>query len=155
MEVLLIRHAQTDGKPLSEVDGPELSEFGRAQARGLRGELTRRGIDVSTVAAAVSALLRARQTAADAGLVNTAVYPLLNEVNTADPSRTPKLLDQGLLPEEALAAADALLRDPPRQQIWVTHGLVMMGLLERLGMTDPEHFVPGYCQVIPIQIPDL
>ena len=152
MEVLLIRHAQTDKAGDYGEAGPPLNRTGLDRARKLGAELARRGINVAAVPAAASPLLRARQTARNAGLLKAMPSPLLAEVVTADPGKTSALLEARQLPEEALTAAEALLGSPPEGAIWVTHGLLMMGVLSKLDKTDPDHFIPDYCEIVPIQL---
>ncbi|HEY4161390.1 MAG TPA: phosphoglycerate mutase family protein [Candidatus Saccharimonadales bacterium] len=154
--ILLVRHAYSG--PISasyaEYDkaGGPIIEKGVAQAEGLGRLLALRGVDVTQEPVAVSEMLRTRQTAERAGFTDIRANPLLNEVNTADPQRTLTLVTEGKLPEEAIAAARAILANPPPENIWVTHGLPMAALLVELGLSDSEHFIPGNCEIRGIQL---
>ncbi len=154
MKYLIIRHAKTDANRLTRAvfgkSGAPINDEGKQQAAGLRHELTRLNIDIETEPVAVSELLRTKQTAELAGFKNITVNPLLNEVNTADPKHTLELVAQGKLPEETIVAAKAILANPPKQKIWVTHGLVMAGILQVLGLTDPYNLIPKHCEIIEI-----
>jgi bisphosphoglycerate-dependent phosphoglycerate mutase len=156
MKYLLIRHAKTDAnrgnRTAFGVAGAPISAEGQEQARKLHDVLVARGIDLANTPVAVSELQRTRQTAEVAGLRNLTVNPILNEVNTADPTHTSALLESKRLPDEALMSAEAILANPPEQVIWVTHGLNIMGILEKLGRTDPNHFIPDLCEIVEIEL---
>jgi hypothetical protein len=95
---------------------------------------------------AVSELLRTKQTAEIAGFKTININPLLNEVNTPDPVHTKELIKQKILPEEALAAAKALLSNPPKEGVWVTHGLVIAALEQLLKIQAPA-FIADFCEI--------
>ena len=114
-------------------------------------DLSRRGIVPRLSKAAVSQLLRTRQTAEEAGFLpgRTADYACLNEVkhgmNGADLRR---LLDSGGIPDAAMRAAAEILKRPPKEGIWVSHGLVIAGLCKTLGIDQNyERLVPRFCEV--------
>lgn len=156
MRYLLIRHGKTDANRLTRaafgIEGALLNEEGMQQARDLGLLLKKRGIDLGATAVAVSELLRTRQTAEVAGFIDISTNSLLNEVNTGNPAQTLELVAHGELPKEAQQAARALLAKPPSQPVWVTHGLVIAALLVELDMSDSEHFIPSFCEVIEIDI---
>jgi hypothetical protein len=76
----------------------------------------------------------------------------LNEVKTADPQHTQQLIEKRILPAEAIKVAEKLLANPPRERIWVTHGLVIAALLQELGKLEPDTFIPGFCEIIEIEL---
>lgn len=156
MKYLIIRHAKTDANRLTRAvfgkSGAPINDEGRQQAEKLHNELIIRNINLATELVVVSELLRTQQTAELAGFKNITVNPLLNEVNTADPKHTLELVAQGKLPEEAIVAATALLANPPKQKIWVTHGLVIAGLLEITNSANPENLIPKHCEIIEIDV---
>lgn len=156
MKYFLIRHGKTDAYEGTGLtfgkEGAPLNKTGEAQAAALAKTLTGYGIDVNNEPAASSELLRAQQTAQGAGFKHIVTNPLLNEINTSNPKRTPELLAKGLLPEEAIVAARALLANPPEARIWVTHGLVIMALQEVLNSRGNDSFIPGYCEIRSITI---
>lgn len=77
---------------------------------------------------------------------------MLNEVKTPDPQKTNELIAQGTIPEEARAAAQRILANPPKELIWVTHGQVIAALLEALGQADPHNRIPDFCEVRHIEL---
>lgn len=155
MKHLLIRHASTDANRFNRATfgklGAPINNFGIEQAKELGLKLTKLGIDSDEIVA-ISELLRTKQTATNAGLENLKVNTLLNEVNTTDPAKTLKLLEQGKLPVDALVAARAIIANPPIEKIWVTHGLVIAALLVELGLSDPDKFVPDFCEIREIEL---
>ncbi len=154
MNYLVIRHAKTDANRLTRAlfgkTGAPVNDEGKQQIEKLRLELLGLNINLDIEPVAVSELMRTNQTAELAGFSNITINPLLNEVNTADPKQTLELVAQGKLPEEAITAANALLANPPKQKIWVTHGLVMAGLLEVLGLADTKDRIPKHCEIVEI-----
>ena len=154
MKYLLIRHAKTDANRLTRAVfgklGAPINDEGKQQAEKLHDELIKRNIDSATEPVVVSELLRTQQTAELAGFKNITVNPLLNEVNTADPKQTLELVAQGELPEEAIVAAHAILANPPKQKIWVTHGLVIAAIRQVLNVSGTEDLVPKHCEIVEI-----
>lgn len=156
MKYLLIRHGKTDANRLARAAfgraGAPLNDEGRQQALKLTKELEARSIDLSTQPAAVSELLRTEETARAAGLQRIVVNPLLNEVNTSNPQNTLDLVAQGKLPEEAIKAAKAIISNPPKQKIWVTHGLLIAAIQFVAGTTDPDSLIPDNCEVREVEL---
>jgi broad specificity phosphatase PhoE len=157
VEVLLIRHGETtDASRVIPTkygkEGPPLNTYGREQATRLGIELLQRGADVASEQAAVSERVRTQQTAKGAGLTHIAIDKPLNEVTTAQPEQTPGLLEWRILSREALLAARNLLKNPPPQKLWVTHGLLIIGLLTELGSVNLENFIPSYREIRAIQL---
>lgn len=155
MKYLVIRHGKTDANRLTRAvfgkAGAPLNDEGQVQAKKLKSKLKSIGID-DTTPVAVSELLRTHETATYAGLKNITINPLLNEVNTSDPQRTLDLVAEGKLPQEAIKAAEAIINNPPKEKVWVTHGLVVAAIQELLGRSDNESFIPDYCEVRTVDI---
>jgi broad specificity phosphatase PhoE len=155
VKYLVIRHGKTDANRLTRAvfgkAGAPLNDEGQVQAKKLKSKLKSIGID-DTTPVAVSELLRTHETATYAGLKNITINPLLNEVNTSDPQRTLDLVAEGKLPQEAIKAAEAIINNPPKEKVWVTHGLVVAAIQELLGRSDNESFIPDYCEVRTVDI---
>lgn len=156
MKYLVIRHAKTDANRLTRAvfgkSGAPINDEGKQQAKKLHDELIKLNIDPVTEPVVVSELLRTQQTAELAGFKKIEANPLLNEVNTADPKHTLELVAQGKLPEEAIVAARTILANPPKQRIWVTHGLVIAAILQLTGPVNAEELIPKHCEIAEIDI---
>lgn len=133
------------------VEGAPINQTGIKQAMLLNEELKKNGIHIETEAVAVSELLRTRQTAETAGFKNVRVNSILNEININDPELTLKLVAEAKLPKRAIDTAKTILANPPKEKIWITHGLVIAALLVELGVSDREHFIPDYCELREIE----
>ena len=131
--------------------GMPLNQEGIATAKGLRKQLDALGVDVDNTEVAISELQRTKQTAEYAGFspAKMVVNPLLNEVNTGDPVASQKQIDNGEVPQAAIDRARAILANPPKQKVWVTHGLVLVGLNKELGLPD---FLPPQGSITVIEI---
>jgi broad specificity phosphatase PhoE len=155
MKRLIIRHALTDGNRLERhllgKEGAPINAEGKRQVRELKKELAKRKIDLDQPVA-VSELLRTVQTAEGAGFTQLRKEPLLNEINTRDPARTQANVLQGILPPEAVQAAQKIVASPPQEKVWVTHGLVIAALLVELGLSEKNNFVPKLCSITEVDI---
>jgi bisphosphoglycerate-dependent phosphoglycerate mutase len=156
MKYLLIRHAQTEAFRLNRIvygrEGAPIIQEGIEQSKLLAEELKSLGINVNDEPVCVSELIRTRQTAEVAGFKNIHINPILNEVNTDNPELTLELVAKSKLPEKAIGAAKAIIANPPAEKIWVTHGLVIAALLFELGVSDPNKFVPDFCEIREIEL---
>lgn len=156
MHILLIRHGETDGNRLNRAvfgkQGAPLNENGESQAKALKEQLQAYGVEPELETAAVSELIRTHQTAKLAGFRKVTVYDSLNEIKTADPAHTLSLVEQRILPEEAKQAAKKILADPPKEKVWVTHGLVIVALLAELGLPEHTDFIPNPGEIVEIVI---
>lgn len=130
----------------------KLSPKGEAQCKQLATALpTEYGISVYDTRVAVSKYERTQQTAKLLGFRNdlTKPYDELDEVDHGmelDVLRA--MLRQNQIPRVALEAARATLRQPPPEDIWITHGLLTAGLCIVLGIADQyERPVPRQCEV--------
>ncbi len=155
MRYLLIRHAKTDANRLTRAvfgkQGAPINKRGVEQVKSLEKKLKKLGINTASEPIAISELLRAKQTAELAGFKNLVKNSLLNEVNTLDPTKTLELVAQAKLPDEARQAAKAILANPPKEQVWITHGLVIAAMLVELGLSNPKKFIPDFCEIIEIE----
>ena len=155
MKYIVIRHAQTDGNRLKRAlegkTGMPLNAQGIETAKALRVQLDKLGIDLVNTRVAVSELQRTQQTATHAGFSsdNLVVNAILNEVNTADPFVTHDMISRHELPPESLERARQILANPPTEQVWVTHGLVLAGLIAELGLSG---FIPEQGSITVIEL---
>lgn len=154
---LVVRHSLSEannrdnyGKPaFGHADAPLMPE-GRIIAQGMGIELeSAYGIIPVTTAVAVSRMLRSQETATEAGFIDLNKYTALNEVDTRLPH--PELrdaIDNRQHTAVALNRAELILRNPPKEKVWVTHGLVIAGLCEVLGLASQfENFIPKFCEI--------
>ena len=152
---ILVRHAQSYANRLTRlafgVGGAELTEQGHEQSKILGATFDARSIDKKQYVA-VSELVRAQQTAASAGFIAQTVRPVLNELQTEQsPLEVTRNAANGILPKEAYDRAEELLRNPPPETIWFTHGLVIAGMRDVLGITAPR-LVPEFCEITEIEL---
>lgn len=158
MSILVIRHGLSEANNINNFGTPAFGNFdaplmeqGRASARRLRRVLPLNyGINLSSTPAATSELLRTQQTAKLAGFKTLQSYTLLNEVDrglSLEDKRAVKAT--GVIPKEAIDAANDLLNDPPEEQIWFTHGLLIAGLCKVLNIyQDTGHrTIPSFCEI--------
>ena len=151
MKYLVIRHGQTDANRLNRAafgaKGAPLNDLGINQAKLLHDKLISFGINPATQAIAVSELARTHQTAEVAGFKHIFVNNILNEINTSNPELTLQMVARHEVPKQAIKAAKAIIKNPPKEQIWITHGLVVIALQYVLGVTNKDRFEPGYCEI--------
>ncbi len=151
MKRYIIRHGSTGIKRQERVtygvEGPPLDSLGRRQSLELRNELISLGIDLNDEGVAVSELLRTKQTAEQAGLKRLQTYSVLNEINTGMPHvELMTFLADKQLPNAVITRAQDILNNPPKELIWISHGLVIMGLRQAMGLKD-EPFDPPNCSI--------
>lgn len=153
-KVYIIRHAQSEGNRFNRADygkkGGALTEAGIQEAKQLKTQMERLGIRVATEPVAVSELQRTQQTASYAGFEHLVEHAELNEVDP-DLSRDEleELIARKQLPLEAIAAAQRLIKNPPQERVWVTHGLVVAALIRELDMPS-DRFIPKMASVTEI-----
>lgn len=125
-----------------------LTRKGVDQATGLGAELALGRQEVAT-----STFRRAKETALYAGFV-CVEYTLLDEIQT-ESSRQEILRDamRGILPYEVHQRANDILENPPDQEIWITHALVIAGLRyeQEEGLKGRE-LISRYCESTVIEI---
>jgi len=157
MPILVIRHGLSEANNRDNVgtlafaakDAP-LMDKGKEQARERAARLpSDYDINPQTTAVAVSDLLRTRETAEVMRFQSITPYESLNEVGHGmEGAALRAMLDAGQLPPAALHAAEAILRQPPSQGVWITHGLVIAGLSHVLGINHGfERLIPRFCEV--------
>jgi hypothetical protein len=153
MSVLAIRHGLSlanDRNSLAFAAGEApLMEEGKQQARHLGSVLGEvHGIKVAEAPVAVSELRRSQETAHEAGFKTLVVKSSLNELmHDMDRTGFRNMIAAGRLPSIATEGAQALLEDPPDEQIWITHGLVIAGLCQILGVARNERLIPRFCEI--------
>lgn len=153
---LLVRHAKTDANRVIRQafgkQGAPLNAAGIQQAKVLLQQLLAYHLDLTEEPVAVSELLRTKQTAEFAGFTHIVVNSVLNEVNTPDPQKTSALVQRGILPEGATEAARKVLANPPKEMVWVTHGLLIAAILLELKLADSQKLIPDFCGVREIRL---
>jgi phosphohistidine phosphatase SixA len=156
MSILVIRHGLSEANnrhnagSLAFASGEApLMALGREQAHQLGEKLAAHyGIDVASQQVATSTLRRTQETAHEAGFTAITAYASLDEVKHG--MELPDLrtaLYKRHLPYAALVAVETILNDPPPEQVWITHGLVIAGLCEVLNVAQGERFIPKFCEV--------
>lgn len=156
MKRYIARHGHTgvtrDQRLQFGKSGPPLDTKGQKQAKELQFKLLSMGVDAQTTPVVVSEYLRTRQTAELAGFQVIGENSLINEIFTGIPNETLKgMVSKQKLPQIVLDKAQAILDNPPEQKVWITHGLVIMGLRQLLGI-NAEPFDPPHCEVIELEI---
>lgn len=127
---------------------------GRQQARdtGLALVATY-GLDPQSTSAAASDMLRSQQTAEVAGFREIISYAVLNEVNIPKTPKLKAILEACEIVPEARAAAEAVLTNPPAEQVWFTHGYLIAALCELTGAdTSDRRFIPSFGEVRELSI---
>lgn len=155
--IYLVRHAQSEGHRHNRADygkeGGALLDAGIAESKALKHKFLALGINPKIEQVAISELKRTYQTAIYAGFTNITKYPSLNEV---DPPLDPELIEDMIkrkeLPEDAVIRARVILENPPPENIWVTHGLIIAGLATELGIPLDHLFIPKMGSISTIEI---
>lgn len=99
---------------------------------------------------ATSQYLRTIQTALTMGAHcnHLRQYAILNELpRQQSGTELRAMLDNGQIPAQALMRAEAILANPPEEDVWVTHGLVIAGLCRTLGVYSNQRVVPRFCEI--------
>ncbi len=149
MKRIIIRHGHTgvdrDARDSFGAEGPPISKQGVADAERAGREIEKLGINLAAEPVAISTYLRTKQTAEAAGFKKLRADPSLNEIFTGIPNDQLKdMVAKRQVPEIVLQKAQAILDNPPPEKVWVTHGLVIIGLRELLGMqADPFDLPQG------------
>lgn len=156
MKQYVVRHASTgvtrDLRGKYGPAGPPLSDIGIQEAKRLQQALLKAGIDSTMESVAVSDYLRTQQTAELAGFKTLHINAKLEEIYTGIPNPELKaMLAERKLPPIVLERAQAILDNPPKEKVWITHGLVIMGLFGFLGFTADEFF-PVHAKVYEFDI---
>jgi broad specificity phosphatase PhoE len=157
MSIIVIRHALSEANNHANIgtmafgakEAPLMKE-GREQAKQRAKTLrTEYSVDAVSTPAAISRLRRTQETATYLGFTQLSRYAALDEVEHGmEGVELRSLLDSGRLPSSAILAVESLLQDPPRERVWVTHGLVIAGLCRVLNVSaNYERLIPRFCEV--------
>ena len=155
--IYIIRHGSSEGnRHNQELFGPiggALNEKGIQEAIKIRQELEALGIKLDTEPVATSFTRRAYETAQYAGFKIINQYELLNEIRSNLP---PNILDatieQKRAPQSAINAARKLLKNPPFEKIWITHGLLIIGIAHEIGYPPTVLYKPKMGTITEIEI---
>ena len=154
--ILLIRHAKAIGgrydRHLFPEEGAPLSDQGVEDAKSLNDTLQNLNIDFQQTVA-VSELLRTKQTAIYAGFQYVKQYDVLNEIDSgmAEPELE-ELIKNKEVPRQAVIAAKRLLKNPPEEDIWVTHGMLIAGIGHVLNIPTTDLYIPDMASITKIVI---
>jgi broad specificity phosphatase PhoE len=153
MSKLVARHGVSEANDINSLafgqpDAP-LLPLGWEQAHDLGQKFEKNhGIIIATARVATSTMLRAEQTAEGAGFIHTTSYKTLDEVEHGlELTELRRCLDEQIVPDAALRQAELILASPPEEEILVTHGLVIIGLCELLGVKGNWQFKPKFCEI--------
>lgn len=131
----------------------ELMPAGRGQALALGHRLRRFHGIAREEAVATSQYRRTQQAARYAGFKTLHAYAGLNEVQHGVPLlELRSMLDNGQIPDTAMAAAESVLEHPPSEAVWFTHGLVIAAMSRLLGGYEERRLVPRFCEVREFEI---
>lgn len=153
MPILVIRHGLSEANNRESLafgsSTASLMDKGREQARQLGHLLsTKYALSTAATAVATSRLQRTQETAREAGFLNLSTYSVLDEVEHGmELTILREALDKKQLPAAAVEVAQAVLEDPPRESVWITHGLVIAGLCQVLGVCQDARFIPRFCEI--------
>lgn len=153
MKRYVIRHgvsaANDEESPAFGSPMAHLLDTGRQQARDVRPQLA---FADPREPVATSELLRAQETAQEAGFTNIARCALLNELTTElSTEELVATLADKVVPPAGLRRAKEIITNPPSETIWFTHGLVIASLCEILGVTG-DTFIPRFCEIRELNI---
>ncbi|HSX45358.1 MAG TPA: histidine phosphatase family protein [Candidatus Saccharimonadales bacterium] len=156
MSVLVVRHGLSEANNRDNIgtlafasDEAPLMEQGRQQARLLGETLTfNYGVEIGDTEVATSTLYRTQETAREAGFKALKTYAVLDEVlHGIELPQLREMLDKKQLPPAAIEAAENIIENPPSEPIWFTHGLVIAGLCQVMGVAEDQRFIPRFCEV--------
>ena len=162
MKILVGRHALSEGNNrdnngtlLFGHPAAPLMELGRGQSQEMgRAFLDTYGVKPATTPIAVSNMLRSQETARYAGFNHLVQYEQLDEVDTElDYSILKQWINEKRHTDIALKAARLILENPPKESVWITHGLVISAMCEILDVTYKfDNFLPKFCEIRELQI---
>ncbi len=154
--IFLIRHAKASGgrydRHLFPKEGAPLSDQGINDAKQLKFKLLNENIDFQQTVA-VSELVRTKQTAINAGFQHLKAYSMLNEIDSGMPElELEKFIKNKQVPKKAVIAAKRLLKNPPDEDIWVTHGMLIAGIGHVLKIPTTDFYIPDMASITKIVI---
>ena len=158
MSKLVIRHGLSEANNYANYGSPAygnpnagLMKQGVYQAIELGNTLRKNYfIDADQPIVAVSQMRRTWETANLAGFHSLRPYATLNEVNHGlsleDKARIKATL---ILPVVALRAAEEVLNNPPEEDMWFSHGLLIASMCKVLNIyQNPNNtFYPDFCEI--------
>ncbi len=158
MSKIVIRHGLSEANDRNNIGTPAfanpnapLMDEGCAQAQGIPDALfVGYGIVAGDISVATSNMLRTKQTATVAGFKSQRAYDQLDEIarEAIDRALLKQMIKDKIVPDVALRAAERLLRNPPRERVWVTHGLLIAGVCKILGVyQDEEKLIQPFCSI--------
>lgn len=158
MQKLLVRHGLSfandkESLAFGRMDAPlRLEGVGHAVATGRRLRLD--FLADPHAGAATSEALRTQQTACCAGFVIKKSYSLLNEVDISGYPNFREILANEVIIPEACSAAERVFANPPAEDVWFTHGYLIMAIGDVLGIQlEPGvRLKPQFGEVRPMQI---
>jgi phosphohistidine phosphatase SixA len=163
MNIIVARHgfsAANDrdqyGTPAFANPAAPLMPQGIKQASDLGKQLVSQyGIDLEKEPVAVSMMRRAQETAIAAGFRWLHIYPTLNEEkgDTKDQDMQTVLAERRP-PDATRKAAQYLIANPPKERVWVTHGLLIATLCQELNIYQDVRFTPKFCEIREISLQD-
>ncbi len=158
MSKLVIRHGLSQannrenyGTPAFGSADAGLMDEGVVQSRNLGHILAQNHkIDASSTIVAVSQMRRTWETANFAGFHTLRPYESLDEITTNlsyEDIRHIKVARQ--LPRIALQAAETVLSNPPQENIWFTHGLLIASMCKVLDIHQDSdaRLIPRFCEI--------
>ena len=164
--VTLIRHAhskanETDSSSLTGEDlafanrSATLTAKGKLQCQELKPFLpTKHGVIPAQTKVAVSTFERTRLTGVELEFLAIKPYPQLDEADPSLPIEEYRnyVKEHRKLPEvslqAAVAAAEALLKNPPKEKVWISHGLLIAGICTVLKIGhEYKRLNPKQCEV--------
>jgi hypothetical protein len=145
--------ANDKGNPAYGSPSAGLLPLGRQQSMAggekLRAEYN---FDTTNNWVATSRMRRSQDSAISAGCMNLVFYGALNEATEGlsidELLQIKPALAKRHVPSCAINRATQLLESPPQEGLWITHGLIIVGLCEVLGVRNPEwRFLPNFGEI--------
>jgi len=127
-----------------------LEQLGLDQAKVFREKVTAAcGIEVLEVPVATSTLRRTRESAIATGFTALTAYSSLDEIAQHAIQKIKDIradLENGILPDIALAKAEELIESPdrPHEQFLFMHGLLMAGCERITGVSSNKRLLPRF-----------
>ena len=160
--VYLVRHGISEannreniGTPAFGAGDAELMPAGIEQAASAGSILIGRFALLQADHVATSTMVRAQQTAKEAGFVNFTEYTQLDEMPVVLDEHATERRDRwrsGELDSHILSHAHTTLNNAPPEQVWFTHGLRIAGICRVLGEHQDKRPIPHFGEVREITI---
>ncbi len=156
--VLAIRHgrspANIKSSPAFGSINAHLDSRGVAQSLRLAERLqTIYEITPADTTVATSEHTSTLETADMAGFGVKVPYAVLNEVEDwGNIEGLREMIREGTVPPQAIAKAEAVLRNPPAETVWITHSLVIAGLCAVLKGHQDRFITPDFTEIRELRI---